>query len=232
MTKNLYNLRFGIKREDGYISNIWRLWITLSGDVYLTTRGSGGIEKYSFHQSGICRRAFTREHGTPTVMSDRAMFKWIRASTPPMNNGGASRVAWLAFPTAYLSRLSEMDGKEIIWIPAAPSEGATYLELCYTFETENTVMTSFHSNGRHLVSYTPLPSGEAFFLNYYHADWENKDLRSPAAKGSIFPDLLFSADDPRDTGRPVRIQFGTIPKDGDALRLQELGGYEDTMDSA
>jgi len=227
MTRNIYNLRFGIKREDGYISNVWRLWITLSGDVYLTTRAMGGIEKYSFHQSGICRSAFTKEHGTPAMMSDRAMFKWIRAATPPMNSGTASRVAWMAFPTDYLSRITEMGGKEIIWIPAAPSGGATYLEFCYTLEAENAVMSAFQSNGRNLVSYTPLPSREAFFLSYYHSDWKNSDIRSPAARGSVFPDLLFSANDPRDTGRPVRIRFGPAPKDGDALILRELGGYEE-----
>jgi hypothetical protein len=109
-------------------------------------------------------------------MSDRAMFKWLRAATPPMNSGRATRVAWIAFPTDYLSRITEMSGKEIIWISAAPSGGATYVELCYTLESENTVMTAFQSNGRHLVSYTILPSEEAFFLNYYHADWENKNL--------------------------------------------------------
>ena len=233
MTKNLYNLRFAIKREDGYISNVWRLWIKLSGDVYLTTRAMSGIEKYSFHQSGICRSAFTKEHGAPAIMSDRAMFKWTRATTPPINSGKASRVAWIAFPTDFLSRTTEMSGKEILWVSAAPSGGATYIELCYTLEAENTIMAVFQSNGRNLVSYTRLPSGEAFFISYYYSDWENNDIRSPTVKGSVFPNLLFSPNDTRDTGRPVRIRFGPAPKDGDALILQELGGYEeDKMDSA
>src|SRR3990170_958990 len=125
MTKNLYNLRFGVKSEDGYISNIWRLWITSPGDVYLTTRGMGGIEKYSFHQSGVCRSAFTKEYGTPSAMSDRAIFKWRRAETQPANSGRASRVAWIAFPTDFLSRITESSGKDIIWIPAASPGGAT-----------------------------------------------------------------------------------------------------------
>lgn len=227
MSKNIFNIRFGIKRQDGYISNIWRLWITGRNDVYLTTRGMGGIEKFSFHQSGICRSAFTMEHGTPSTMSDRAMFKWRRAETPPVNSGRASRVAWMAFPTDFLSRITNSNSKDIIWIPAAPSGGATYLELCYTLETETSILAAFQNNDRKLLSYTMLPNSEVFFMNYYYADWENKDLRSPAAKGSVFPDLIFSANDPRDTGRPIRIRLASHPKDGDALVLRELGGFED-----
>ena len=41
----------------------------------------------------------------------------------------------------------------------------------------------------------------------------------------MFPNLLFSANDPLNTGRPIRMFFGPMPKDGDALVLQELGGY-------
>lgn len=220
-------MRFGVKREDGYISNVWRLWITSSSDVYLATRGMAGIEKYSFHESGICRSAFTKEHGAPPSMPDRAIFKWWRGKTPPVSSGMASRVAWIAFPTDFLSRISEKDQKPITWIPAAPYGWATYLELSYTSESEDAVIATFLKNDRQLVRYTALPNGDAFLFTYYHADWENRDLRVPASKGSVFPDLLFSANDPRDTGRPIRLRFGQAPKDGDSLVLQELGGYRE-----
>jgi hypothetical protein len=36
----------------------------------------GHIEKVSFHESGICRRAFTREHGAPSTMTDWVMNRW------------------------------------------------------------------------------------------------------------------------------------------------------------
>ncbi len=104
MPKNLYDARLCVRRDDGYVSNLWRLWITREGDVYATTQGMGGIEKYSFHQSGICRSAFTKEHGTPDTMTDRLIFKWKRSDIPPESTGKASRVAWIAFPTSYLSR--------------------------------------------------------------------------------------------------------------------------------
>jgi len=224
MGKNLFDLRFTIEGEDGFRSSQWRLWITSLGDVYLTTRGMGGIQKYSFHQSGICRSAFTKEHGTPSTMQDRAICKWKRAQTPQSGIGGASRVAWLAFPTDFLSRTTAPT-KKTVQINAAPPGGSTYLELGYTLESEEFVGAAFRESQRRLHSYTLLPSGEAFFITSYHSDWENKDLNSPSGEGSVFPDLLFSANDPLDTGRPIRIFFGPTPKDGDALVLQELGGY-------
>lgn len=146
---------------------------------------------------------------------------------PPVSSGRASRVAWIAFPTDVLSRIVDKNAKHTLWIPAAPHGGATYIELMYTSESESTVVAAFIANGRVLASYTPLPEGDACFLSYYHSDWENRDLRVPAGKGSVFPDLLFSASDSRDTGRPIRIRFGPPPKDGDALVLQELGGYRE-----
>lgn len=74
-----------------------------------------------------------------------------------------------------------------------------------------------------MLFYAPLPTDEAMFVNYYHSDWQNEDLSIPGA-GKV-ADLLFSANDPYDTGRPIRIRFGPMPADGDALILRELGGY-------
>lgn len=48
MPKNLLDLRFGIRRHDGFVSNIWRAWATAPGDVYLATRSMAGITKYSY----------------------------------------------------------------------------------------------------------------------------------------------------------------------------------------
>mgnify|MGYP001351663978 CR=1 FL=1 len=229
MGKNLFDLWFVIEGEDGFCSSQWRLWITFPGDVYLTTRRMGGIQKYSFHKSGICRSAFTKEHGAPSAMPDRAICKWNRVQTPLAGAGGVSRVAWIAFPTDFLSRPTAPTAK-ITLITAAPPRGATYLELGYTFESEAFVVSAFQGNHRRLHSYTKLPSGEAFFVSSYYSDWENKDINSPPGAGSVFPKLLFSANDPSNTGRPVRLLFGPMPKDGDALILQELGGYPITND--
>ncbi len=138
-----------------------------------------------------------------------------------------SRVAWVAFPTDYLS--SPQGGPQsgaaipIVSIPAAPAGGATYIELAFTSEPQATVEREFALTDRHLVLYIRLPQGIAAFLDYYHADWEDSDLRV-TGDGKV-ADLLFSSKDPRGTGRPIRITFGPTPKDGDAVVIRELGGY-------
>lgn len=223
MAQNLADLRFAVRSPSGQISSIWRLWATRHGDVYLATRSMAKIEKYSFHKSGICRSAFTNEHGTPKTMTDRAMFKWKRLSTPAAGEGKASRVAWVAFPTDYLSRNAE-PSVEVRWIEAAPPGGATYVELAFTSESRNFIETAFgQRQERKLLLYVNLPGDEAAFLNYYHSDWEDRDLKVPG-DGKV-ADLLFSASDPYETGRPIRIRLGSSPSDGDALVLRELGGY-------
>ena len=115
-------------------------------------------------------------------------------------------------------------GKEILWIDAAPQGGATYLEFAFTKEPESMIRGAFNERQeRHILRYTLLPFGDAFFVNYYHADWENRNLTVPG-DGQV-NDLLFSADDPDDTGRPIRIRFGPRPDDRGAVVLRELGGF-------
>ena len=64
------NGRYVIGRPGGARSNLWRVFSRKS-DVYLITSGPGEkIEKLSFHEFGICRKAFTREYGTPPGLAD------------------------------------------------------------------------------------------------------------------------------------------------------------------
>jgi hypothetical protein len=227
MPKNVFDLRFAVRRSDGFESSIWRAWARSPGDVYLATRRLGGIEKYSFHQSRICRRAFTREHGAAAGMADRLTSRWVRAPTPEPGSGKGIRLACLAFPTDYLSRpitgSRPGNAEPIVWIEAAPSGGATSVEIILTAESEERVRDELASGGRRLILYEPFSAAEACIVTYGHDDWTNRDLRMPG-EGKVC-DLLFSAADPRDTGRPLRLIMGPTPADGDAALLQELGGY-------
>lgn len=152
MPGKLLDFRFGVKRPDGYESSVWKLWSTRQGDVYAAIRSMVRIEKYSFHKSGICRSAFTNEHGTPSTMSDRAMFKWQRSQAAHAGSHGASRVAMIAFPTDFLSRPTQGHKKKIHWIPAAPKSCATFVEFSFTHEDEETVKECFANRGeRHVL---------------------------------------------------------------------------------
>jgi len=223
MSNYLLDLSFGIKRPDGYVSDIWRASTTRLGDFRLATRSIAGVEEYSFSKSGMCRSAHSGADGTPEALRDRAGFRWRRAATPPRGSGRAARVAWIAFPTDYLSRPSVEDDGEIFWIAAAPACGATYVEFAYAAEPELGIRGVLDVvQDRTLVHCAALPNGETLVIFCYHADWDNKDLRVPG--NGVVADILFSADDPLALGRPLRHRFGPAPKDQEAVLLLEMGG--------
>ena len=103
-------LRVAIGNASNRQSNIWRIAIRKS-DVYVNT--SLKNSKFSFHESGICRHAFTAEYGAPPGMNDRVMERWRRAEIPPPNSGRACSVLELAFPTDFLSAGLEVSPKEM-----------------------------------------------------------------------------------------------------------------------
>ena len=53
---------------------------------------------------------------------------------------------------------------------------------------------------------------------------KNRDLHMPASHHES-SDFLFSATDPENTGRPIRLVVFNSPADGEALIGWELGGY-------
>jgi hypothetical protein len=223
MSNLLLDLSFGVKRPDGYVSDIWHVSTSRLGDVHLATSSIAGVEKYSFNKSGMCRSAHSGADGAPAALRDRAGFRWRRAATPPRGSGRAARVAWIAFPTDYLSRPTVEDDGEIFWIAAAPALGATYVEFAFAAEPEQGIRGVLDVvRDRTLVRCAALPGGETLVIFCYHADWDNNDLRVPG--NGIVADILFSADDPLASGRPLRHRFGPAPKDQEAVLLLEMGG--------
>jgi len=223
MSRPLLDLSFGIKRPDGYVSDIWRASTTRLGDFHLATSSIAGAEEYRFNKSGMCRSAHSGGDALPPALRDRAGFRWRRAATPPRGSGRAARVAWIAFPTDYLSRPTVEDEGDIFWIAAAPACGATYVEFAYAAEPEQGIRGVLDvMQDRTLVRCAALPNGETLVIFCYHADWDNKDLRVPG--NGVAADVLFSADDPLASGRPLRHRFGPAPKDEEAVLLLEMGG--------
>jgi len=223
MSNLLLDFSFGVKRPDGYVSDIWHASTTRLGDFRLSTSSTAGVEEYSFNKSGMCRSAHRAAAGAPEALRDRGGFKWRRAVTPPRGSGRAARVAWIAFPTDYLSRPAAGDDAGVFWIAAAPASGATYVEFAYAAEPEQGIRGVLDvMQDRTLVRCAALPSGETLVIFCYHADWENNDLRVPG-NGEV-ADILFSADDRLVSGRPLRHRFGPMPKDEEAVLLLEMGG--------
>src|ERR1700731_3068366 len=94
-------LRVAVGDEQGARSPQWVVF-TRGNDVYAAHRTMGHVEKISFHESGICRRAFTQTHGTPSTMPDRVMQRWRRAELSPRGSNAATRLLSVSFPTAHL----------------------------------------------------------------------------------------------------------------------------------
>jgi hypothetical protein len=228
MGKNVADLRFGIQRPDGYISSIWRMWATKSGCVYLATVGMAQHKKYSFHQSGISKDAFTKETwGNRT--DDKATSSWRRGELPVQGYGKATVLGSIEIPTALLSRNTLTLKKKIRWLEAAPVDGATVVEFLLTHESESTVKSLLSTlPERTLLYYKKLPDGKSLAVTYFHGEWEQKIKKMGADPKSVIPEaIIFSTLDSHDTGRPLRVTMSNMPKDYDPLLISDMGGYKE-----
>lgn len=223
-------LRFGVTRRDGYRSYTWKIEAR-KNDVYLAQREGPPWQKFSFHGSGDrCRFGFTDQYikanGMPPGLTDRVLTRWQKAPIPPLPRSG-SVVAELVIPTDFLSRLSaEPDGpgKRILWLPAAPPRQATVIDVFFTHDDEALIRgATFNDRPLNLFGYASLQGGEKVAVTWRYADYDGEPLRMPgSANGTT---LLFSADDPQNTGRPVRITFQETKVPTGTLTIFELGGY-------
>lgn len=166
-------MRFAVGNNGHAFSNVWRVW-SWRDDVYLAYRNIAHVEKISFHASGICRAAFTKEFGATAQLSDRATKKWKRAPTPPPGQGKASLVFLLGVPTDYLSKPLKDVTKPVTWLLPAPPAMATVVELFFTNDARETISEEFAKSGiRTLLNYTRLPSGEAVVVAAHNSEWDN-----------------------------------------------------------
>ncbi len=223
MAKEL-QIRFAIGSSQGPQSSVWRVF-SHRDEVYVAHRTHAHVEKFSFHSSGICRRAFTRQFGVPSGLSDRATQKWWRMPTPERGLEQASCVLRAAFPTDYLSDPKELTSKAVTFIPAAPVGMAMIVEMFFTNETTETVRRKLaRCNEMNLIASHSLENGELFTIASYTIDWKNRDIIVPSSHHEK-ADLVFSQHDPANTGRPLRLTMYNNPQDCDAIMIQELGGY-------
>jgi len=87
MSNDLLDFSFGVKRTDGYVSDIWRASITRLGDFHLATSSIAGAEEYRFNKSGMCRSAHSAAEGAPEALRPRTTrqcccLKWAALRSP------------------------------------------------------------------------------------------------------------------------------------------------------
>lgn len=222
MSDEKLKLRFAVCDPSGNHSAVW-FASSFKDDVYVGTRAMGRVSKISLHRSGICRDAFTQQHGVPSTMKDRPVLKWKRKPTPPAGTGQGSRAIWLAFPTDYLGSNTDLLPQTVTRVNAAPSGQATFIEMVFIRETESKIISELGTN-HNLITYTTLPNGEAFVVISSVDRWDNRDLRVPASHHE-HRDFHFTASLPLGVKRHLQIHLTRPPKDGDALLITELSGY-------
>lgn len=226
MSKNAADLSFRITSPLGLFSGEWRLWATRHSDVYLASREQAKDLKVSFHQSGVCRYAYTKEANVPAVLPDRLMTRWRRP--PPQQRGSNlyTRLAWLAFPTDYLSRGKVAPRLGSKHVPAAPFGQATYVEVCLSPDSLEHIRGALPNRSDLRVElHAPLGSGESLWVFSYHGEWQGEDFRVPASHG--LTGYRFSRIETEQPHRPIRFTMLPPPKDGEALQITEFGGCRD-----
>jgi len=159
-------------------------------------------------------------------MTDRVVERWRRAEIPPKGSDKFARLAWLAFPTDYLSRNEPAAAGGMSQIPPAPQGMAAFVEIGLSRDTEDIVrLGTMAADQAAVVVHCPTFDDISVFVRWYHGQWENKDVRVPASHGR--PAYRFLASDPSGGARPVRLTTQSLPRDGDAIHVTEVGGCVD-----
>jgi hypothetical protein len=200
--------------------------LTKKGDAYFASRGLAHVTKVSFHRSGICRDAFTSEHGRPVTMPDRVTGRWQRPLIPALASGNFARLALLAVPTDYLSKATQWPSGRVVAVPAAPPGGAAFIEVGMTrasrWASESAMQLSTVPWG--LLGFATAFDDVSLFVRWFHGEWQNNDMNIPASPemGSDAAVRFWASDVAHE--RPIRLTFHQPVKDYEALMLTELGG--------
>lgn len=220
---NEVDFRVAVGTPDGPRSSVWRGFST-KNEVYVSHGGMGGIHKFSFHSSGICRLAFTEHEGPGEGEVDRVIHRWRRVKAPP--SGGIVYSLIARFPTNYLSTALKVETKKVNWIPSASSGQATALDFVFSRAEKHVLDELAKSAGRTIFSFTRLPNGEAFVASWSHQDWiGGEDFTVPRVFDADI-EYVISTDDPNHTGRPARFTMYQEPNDRRPTMIaDEYGAY-------
>ena len=221
-----FDLRFAVGQPGGPRSSVWRAYSN-KNEVYVSHGGLGGVQKFSFHSSTICRHAYTREEGPANGETDRVIQRWQRLPAPLT---GIAYVLIARFPSDVLSTALDSERKTIKWLPAAAPGHATHVEFVFTALSEEAILAMAKSAGRSVVSYTTLPNGEAFVVSWVHAKWDREWFTFPGAFDREDSQYVISRHDPTSSGRPSRFTLFIDPTPEHPMLVDEFGAYSAPLD--
>lgn len=186
----------------------------------------GKIQKFSFHESGICRWAQNKPNVDGT---DRVILKWIRNPIPSAGLGQATKLLELVFPTSHLS-FPQVQNKPVKWIHPAPLGYATVVEVILTGESFQYTEAAFASNGqREILAFDQLNPALNLLLARHQTICGSVSLKVPDDAnlvGKVFEELDFPEIDTTNSGRPIRMLISKKEEPGDCPVFWELGGFK------
>jgi hypothetical protein len=214
-------LRIAVGDADTRRSNLWRI-TTYKSDVYVTD-SSQTPTKFSFHKSGICRRAFTDKFGIPAGMQDRVMTKWKRAEIPARNTGKACSVLEIVFPTDFLSTNLGVPVKEVHWLQPAAAERSRCIEMFFSADAPDVAELLITQSQRTPIAAFPLDNGSWFYVTSHVIAFIGREMRIPAV-GNRTRDIIIARGDALE--RSARVVVMSIPSDGDKMIAWEYGASQ------
>jgi hypothetical protein len=224
-------VRFAVREPTGRHSSVWSA-LGDKNDYYIGVRSlMGGSTKISLHKSRVCKLGLTKEHfefaverGLIPPGEDKAFVQWRR---PPAPDTGAELVVVLVFPTDFLrsDALTVTVKKPLVIFEAAAQARAVEIGFFYSREAGITLEPKLLEFGKPLF-WTELDNGETVWMVSRDADFDPSVLPSTeeinsGAERLLNPDAFaeVSVEERGLTGA-----FWTPPKDGEALRVIEIGG--------
>jgi len=221
-------LRFAIGRPGSAHSDIWCAFWNKS-DYYIRARSIFGSTKISLHASGICRMALTEKHMTLLHQQgiappdDRALVKWRR---PPAPESGAHLAVVLVFPTDHLDLDNpewKDSNKPLLLFESAASGKAVELGFFYSREPKETLEPRFMEIGKPLF-YTDLDNGEFVWLVAREWDFDSTSIPTAEQFNMGTSTSLLDAIPTGSERRNLTAILWNAPKDGEPLRIIEIGG--------
>jgi hypothetical protein len=213
-------LRLAVGSPFSARSATWLIFTT-GNEAYAAHRSAMGVEKFSFHSSRICRRAFVSDRELPDGMTDRVLNRWTRAETPDPTTGGAVAVLSIVFPTVHLSSELVLSRKPQRWITAAPIDSSRLVQLFFTRLTKAELDAIYSTpDVNELLTYHQLPNGEAFAVSATTTAWAANTVIIEPLLGSeaiVLPNF--------QTRAPRRVQFSLFEQP-DEMRCFELTGFK------
>jgi len=171
-------LRFGIHDGAGGRAGTWKLWTDAGGgksEVYLLCRELGGTLKASLHESGEWRISYSQRtfegyvKGAIPKFQDRCIEMWPR---PSEFAPGITLAYRIVTPWSAVTRPIEgCNVKGITWLPNAPEQKATEIDILFTKPTTRVNgWPGKRSMGTSLIGSIPLKNGETVWAVHWVVD--------------------------------------------------------------